>query len=133
VFNKRFVLFCSLVAVCFSACQEEGPAPLSTQEIIRKVNTRCPVMIDSETRLEYLRALPDPGIQYTYRLVHLSQIEDTVAFRNLLWPGLLAAMRSDPELQSLRDKAYTIVHRYEAADGHYLLSIRILPADYKTP
>ncbi len=123
--------FLVLLLLVLQACEPAAPEKKSVEEIVRKINTRCPVMIDSETRLEYLRVLPDPGIQYTYRLVHLSMVKDTMAFQKVLWPGLLAAFRTDPDLQSLREKSYTIVHRYEGMDGRYLMSVRIRPEDYR--
>jgi len=133
VLSRQKTLLLFLLSLALHACGPTAEEAQGVEAIVNKINTRCPVMIDSETRLEYLRVLPDPGLQYSYRLVNLSDIKDTLAFKNLLLPGLLAAMRTDPDLQSMRDKSYTIIHRYESAEGRYLMSVRILPADYKTP
>jgi len=129
MFSKFFAVCFLLLTACLTSCEPAPAEEKSLEEIVRKINTKCPVMIDSETRLEYLRVLPG-GLQYTYRLVHLSEIKDTVAFKNLLWPGLLAAIRTDPDLKSMRDKSYTIVHRYESMEGKYLMAVRITPGDY---
>jgi hypothetical protein len=128
--NLKYFFFLTL-AFALQACGPEPAQERTVEEIIRKINTRCPVMIDSETRLEYVRLLPGPGLQYTYRLVHLSQIKDTLAFRNVLWPGLLGAMRTDPALQALREQSYSFINRYEGGKGQYLFSLVVRPSDYR--
>lgn len=127
----HIVLIASLLV---SSCENEERAEIKdeVQQMIEKINTKCPAMIDSETQLLSVQSLPDPGIRYNFKLVKVAQATDTNALKNLLWPGLLANIKVDESLQVLRDQHFSFVYTYKDKNDQYICSLLIRPKDYET-
>lgn len=121
------LLFLILTPSCeFIQSGEKG-----IQEEIAAINSECPKMIDSETRLERVELLQTQRIAYYFSLVNVyRQNVDTQLFRRNLWPGLLSAVRTSPELENLRenemkfeyvylDKAKQLIYTFSIKPEHY--------------
>lgn len=116
----------------FASCAEQEAAKIGSDvdAMVTVINKKCPVMIDSETQLLGVQRLPDPALRYSFKLVHVAPGADTVAFRNALWPSLLANVKVDASFQALREQSYTFFYNYQDRNGKYLFTVPILPKEY---
>ncbi|MEO9475744.1 MAG: hypothetical protein ABJG41_09420 [Cyclobacteriaceae bacterium] len=97
-----------------------------------ELNETCPIMVDSDTRLDNCIALPDNIFQYNYTLVNYT-IEDLdiEILRDNLEPMLLNTVSSNPDLQMFRENGVTMAYDYKDKNGLHLLKIVIKPEMYK--
>jgi hypothetical protein len=97
-----------------------------------EVNKTCPVMQDSDTRLESTEALPDKVFQYNYTLVQTYRDSIDV---EMLYVGFLEAMRENarvnPELEIFRKNKVTFSYHFKDKLGKFVTRIQIKPEDYK--
>ena len=121
-----------LVILALSSCSALEDQGLSTiEEQVKAVNEKCPATIDSDTRLEKVELTVGPTLSYYYTLTKVKDLNDTIAFKQALWPGLLGGLRTNSALKDLREAQYTIVHVYMSSENKYLCSVVIGPGDYK--
>jgi hypothetical protein len=102
------------------------------REIVAKINKKCPVRLDSETRLDSITLPGKKKIVYFYTLVNTSLAKlDTDQFQKDLRPGILSTIRLSPEMKQMREEGYTVVYQY--TDGYHkpVSTIKIVPADYQ--
>ena len=84
-----------IVLAAFTAC--EGGA---LQNAAGELNSRCPVMVDSETRLDAVIAAGDSVISYHFSLINADRATaDTAGLRRAIWPGLLSHVRLDQSMK----------------------------------
>jgi hypothetical protein len=126
---KLSVLFSVLLLL--SACGgERRQAPL--EEVVSEVNAKCPVMVDSETRIDGVELRGDSMLRYSYTLVNLeAEGLDTAQFRQLMWPGLVANIRVTGSMQQLRDAGVVFEYLYKDKNGKQACLFTIRPADYR--
>ena len=97
-----------------------------------EINKTCPVMIDSETRLDNAIALPKNTFQYNYTLIHLEKAStDTTEMRKVLEPNIVNTVKTNPQMQFQREHKTTLNYYYKDKDGAFLLLISITPDKYK--
>ena len=121
------VIFSSLLACSCSNISGDG---LETE--IKKINQKCPRMVDEETQLLKVELLNETGIAYHYVLVNVyRQNVDTQEFRKQLWPGILSAFRTSPELQDFREKQAPFEYRYYDRNKDLIYAFKIGPEQYQ--
>ena len=118
----------------------------AVQEIIKKItgfdkqmtvmasemNKRCPMMADEYTRLDNVVALPDNVFQYNYTLVNIQKSEvniDTV--KKYIEPRIINNVKTNPDLQSIRDHKVTMSYNYVDKNGVFVLKIAVTPDMYQ--
>jgi hypothetical protein len=122
----------AIVLLVLSSCSALEDQGLSTlEEQVKNINAKCPATIDSDTRLDKVELSDGPTLSYYYTLTKVKGLNDTIAFKQALWPGLLGGVRTNSALKDLRDAQYTIVHAYRSSENKYLCSVVIEPGDYK--
>ena len=95
-------------------------------------NKSCPMMLDSETRLDNVTALPDKHFQYTYTLVNLTkETIDTLQLKSVLTPSIINSIKTSPQMKFIRDNEMTLNYYYKDKDGNYLFHIPISPQQYQ--
>ena len=100
--------------------------------IASEMNKTCPIMVDSETRLDNTIALPDKVIQYNYTLINL--VKDSVNIdnaKNVLKPNILNVVKNNPQMKTLRDYKTTFNYYYKDKNGLFLLLISVTPDEYE--
>lgn len=100
-------------------------------EAASELNKTCPIMVDSETRLDNAAALPDNMFQYNYTLVNLDKSEvnlDTV--KKYFEPGLINNIKTNPALKAYRDNKVTMAYNYSDKNGVFVLKIKVTPDLY---
>jgi hypothetical protein len=99
--------------------------------VARRVNEKCPRMLDSETRIDSLAARGST-LCYYYSLVNLKfSAADTQKLRSMLLPGIIAAVRKSPEMQRIRENRGSLVYLYRDRLGAPLITIAAGPRDYE--
>jgi len=96
------------------------------------INKKCPVMIDSDTRLESANTLPGKGFQYNFTLVKM--VIDSVnipTFNEEMTKLLLQSVRTSPQLKAYRAREVTLSYSYSDKNGKYISIITITPEMYK--
>lgn len=96
-----------------------------------ELNKTCPVMVDSDTRLDNAVAMPDNTFQYNYTLVNLKKAEvniDTV--RKYIEPSLINNVRTNPQFRSFRDNKVTMKYSYKDKSGVQVMEMSVTPAMY---
>lgn len=100
-------------------------------ETASELNKTCPIMVDSETRLDNAIALPENKFQYNYTLVNLSADQiDTIEAHKLLDEGIINNVKTNPDLKTFREKKVTMGYYYKDKDGKYLMKLNVTPDLY---
>lgn len=127
--NKISLLFSCTVLL--SSCGG-GETSERVEEMVQKINQKCPAMVDEETQLTHVAYDKKNTITYSYHLVHVqADMVDTAAFRKLLWPGLLANIKVDHDMKDLRDASFSFVYDYRDKAGKPILALNINPSNYR--
>lgn len=96
-----------------------------------KINESCPIMIDQDTRLDNVIALPDNILQYNYTLVHwVKDSIDLKAFEDHMQPMILNNVRTNPDLKIYRDNRTTMAYNYRDMNGEFITKISITADQY---
>lgn len=97
-----------------------------------ELNKMCPMMLDSETRLDNVMTLPPNIFQYNYTLVNYEKESvDTLAMKEYLEPQTINFVRTSPDMQYARDNNAVINYSYKDKNGNYLFKISISSKQYK--
>ena len=127
---KKVWIACMAVLMLF-ACSNE-PVRSRIESEVSDINSKCPKMIDSETRIDGVVLLQPNTIVYKYTLVNLSAGNlDTAGFRSAMWPGILGTIRINPGLKDLRDNETTFRYLYLNRDGKKAYEFTVTPRQYK--
>lgn len=101
-------------------------------EIASQINKTCPIMVDSETRLDNSISLPENVFQYNYTLINLEKTNvNTEDMRNFLEPVLINSVKTTPQMEIQRDHKMTINYHYKDKNGAFLLLISVTPDKYE--
>lgn len=101
-------------------------------ETASEINKSCPIMIDNATRLDNAIAMPDNVFQYNYTLI--SMVKDSInvdELKNYLEPTITNFVKTNPDMQTMRDNDVTVNYYYKDMQGVYLLTISVKPEQYK--
>jgi len=103
---------------------------LLKQEAV-KLNKKCPVMVDDITRWDSTETFPGHVLQYDYTIsVDRSQV-DLKQAEQRLGEHILANVRTNPDMKTLREQKVIFVYDYRDPNGIDLVKIRITPEQYK--
>lgn len=109
-------------------------SPAIDEEIVRlaeELTRNCPIMIDSETRLDNAIAMPSNTLQYNYTLVNAeSDSVDVIEMRSYIKPIILNKVRTSPEMKIFRDLRVTMAFIYRDRDGEFMMKIAFSPDEY---
>ena len=104
----------------------------SVAQLANEINKNCPMMIDSETKLDNTIALPNKTFQYNYTLVNMvKEAVDTLEIKNALEPNIINFVKTNPQMKEIRDHEITINYYYKDKNGAYLFEVKVPPALYK--
>ena len=101
-------------------------------KIASEINETCPIMIDSETRLDNTIFLPSNVFQYNYTLINMDkETVDIDMLKTYLEPNITNFVRTNPDMKFQRDNKVTINYYYKDKDGNYLFTISVTPEQYE--
>lgn len=100
-------------------------------QIANEMNESCPIVVDSETRLDNVVALPNNVLQYNYTLVNYSQEQlDPDQLKAGMEPGILANASTNPDMKMFRDNKTTLSYYYSDKNGAFVMKLVITPEMY---
>ncbi|MDB5227187.1 MAG: hypothetical protein JWN78_1380 [Bacteroidota bacterium] len=101
-------------------------------QVASELNKSCPIMVDQETRLDNVVALPDKTFQYNYTLINMErQNVDINALEGYLKPVILNSIKTNPDMKPFRDQNTTIAYSYKDRKGVFLFKLLFTPMEYK--
>lgn len=113
----------------FMSCDSLGEPDLA--DAAAQINSGCPRMVDSETRLDAVTANGDQ-LNYHFSLVNVEAARvDTQMFRKAMRPGLLSLLRVSPEMEKLRRDEVTVRYFYTDKNNKHIIAFVFGPEDYK--
>ena len=136
--NKVFKNFAGIIAailgyilvkyIVFAPQQFEAVLNKTAQ----KVNEKCPMMVDSETRLDNAVILPEKIIMYNYTLVNVSKASFSInAAKQYMTTRLVNNVKTNPDLKVFRDNKVSMHYSYKDKNGTHLFNIEINPSHYQ--
>ncbi len=138
--NKQVSILTIATTIVFAALgywlaqQFLGGKPAFDKQLMavaNEINQNCPIMVDSDTRLDNAIGGPGNRFTYNYTLVNFSADQiDLEHFINALRPTILNTVKTNPDMQAFRDNKVTLVYSYKDKDGIFLTNIKIPPEDY---
>jgi hypothetical protein len=133
VLNKFLVVVTLLLAsVLFSCSDAEVDYVTELHQIAQQVNSKCPQLLDSETRLDGIKIIEPNTIVYKHTLVHAKvQDIDTQFFKKELWPGLLSDIKVSRDRQKLREHKSSVFFYYADKNNLPICTIKIEAKDYQ--
>lgn len=145
VFSIILILIVILVAV-FSGKSSQSPNSASNtvpeqlpedvsveegfQEAEQFINSRAPIKIDDETRLDKALAGPGDLMTYFYSLTQLNVAEvDAEQVLNDIKPKLLSSLCSNAEMQPVLKAGARMVYVYSDQNGEDVGEIEVIESD----
>jgi hypothetical protein len=126
------VIWSFMLAVVLSGCDQKANND-ELADTVHEINQKCPVMVDSETRIDGLEVLGENTLRYNYSLVNVQRVNvDTSQFRRAMWPGILGMIRVSSDMQKLRDQNTTIEYSYKDRNGNHIYTFVVRPQDYNS-
>jgi hypothetical protein len=100
-------------------------------KISEQINQNCPMVIDSETRLDNTIGGPGKMFMYNYTLVNMSKDEiDIPQFKSYIEPRVINNARTNNDMRSFRDNKVEMVYKYFDKNGVFVFDVRVLPDHY---
>ncbi|MDC9722946.1 MAG: zinc ribbon domain-containing protein [Urechidicola sp.] len=101
-------------------------------KVASEINKTCPIMIDSETRLDNTISLPDKILQYNYTAINI--VKDSLNIddaKNQLEPNIINIVKNNPQMKTLKDYKTTFNYYYKDKNGKFLFIISVTPDKYE--
>ena len=97
-----------------------------------EINTRCPMNLDDETRVDSVSCGPGKVLTYHYSLVKRSVGKlDIPHLQEAIRPGIANNVKVNPDLDALRGLQATFVYKYVDKAGRPAFDITVSPPDYR--
>lgn len=101
-------------------------------ETASEINKSCPIMVDNATRLDNSIALEGNVFQYNYTLVNMMKDSiDIDELVNYLEPIITNFVKTNPDLQAMRENKVTVNYYYKDKTGVFLFTISVKPEEYE--
>ena len=101
-------------------------------DVAVEINKSCPMMVDDETRLDNVVAMPGNIFQYNYTLIHIEEATaDIDELTSYLQSSITTDIKTNPDLQIYRDNHITMAYNYRDKNGKSLAVISVAPEDYE--
>ena len=89
-----------------------------------EINQTCPSMVDEETRLNNVKALPGKVFKYNYVLVnHLKNKLNITTLKQSFTPILYDSFMQNEGMDSFRKYGVTVKYNYVDKNGNFLFEI----------
>lgn len=128
---KQLLLISFAFSLLFSQCTTPEAIDNKALKVVSQFNSKCPMMIDAETRMDGIEIKGENTIVYKYTLINLSvEKVDTAKFNLALRPGIITTIKTNSELDELKRINSSFEYYYKDRDNKYIYSFIITPNDY---
>lgn len=128
----RLLCASGLFSFLLCACSDRSEKYMENLSgIAESINSKCPRMLDSDTRLDGIEIKEPNTLVYRYTLIRLdASLVDTGAFYRALWPGIISHIKISPEMKILRNEHTVIEYTYNDKSGKHIYTFRATPELY---
>ena len=129
------LLFIPLVSCDFNLNKANSYSNIDFDAMLRitaeKINERCPMMVDKNTRMDNVAALSNKTVLYNYTMIN-NLVDDFTDeyFENEFGPILINQVKTNPGLSSWRENNVTFKYHYSDKDGVSIKQYTITPEMY---
>lgn len=107
-------------------------APEDLAAATEVLNSKCPEMVDPESRLDSVLFSDEGQLIYYYTLIERDRHTiDSVAFVAYLKPEVIKEVRFNSYLKMHRDSSVTMLFKYRDRTGEPLAVLTLRPQDYR--
>lgn len=129
--KKLLAIFGLALSLFFTHCASPESIDKKALKVVSQFNSKCPLMIDAETRMDGIEVTGENTIKYKYTLINLNvEKVDTAKFNSALRPGIITTIKTDAELAELRRINCSFEYYYKDRDNKFIYSFVITPNDY---
>lgn len=130
---KNLAAFGLLVlSFIFTACGSKETIDDKAIKVMAQFNSKCPIMIDAETRMDGIEIKNGNTIVYKYTLINLFASKvDTTQFNRALRPGIINTIKTNSELNELKRIKSSFEYYYKDRENKFIYSFIIKPEDYQ--
>lgn len=115
----------------FSRCTSPESIDNKALKVVTQFNSKCPMMIDQETRMDGIEIKNGNTIVYKYTLINLFAAKvDTAKFNLALRPGIINTIKTNAELAELKRINSSFEYYYKDREDKFIYSFLITPKDY---
>ncbi len=101
-------------------------------EAASEINKSCPIMLDKDTRLDNVLAMPNNSFQYNYTLVNFEDNSIEVdELTDYLRPIIVNNIKTNPDMKWYRDNRVTFLYNYKDMNGVFILKLKVTPDEYE--
>ncbi len=101
-------------------------------EAASEINKSCPIMLDKDTRLDNVLAMPNNSFQYNYTLVNFEDNSIEVdELTDYLRPIIVNNIKTNPDMKWYRDNRVTFLYNYKDMNGIFILKLKVTPDEYE--
>jgi hypothetical protein len=139
-FHPSDILSILLISILFlTGCtgnrDAELPLPWVPQDLAeatKKINDKCPEMVDPETRLDSVLLSDEGELVYYYTLPNRDgRAIDAIAFEAYMMPEIIENVHYNPRLSMHRDSSVTMVFNYRDRAGEPIVTFSLHPHQYR--
>jgi hypothetical protein len=96
----------------------------------KEINSHCPIMFDSLTRLDNSMATSDNKLQLNYTFIKTDKADiDTLVLKNDMSTSVIAKLNTDPKFKNFKQDNITIEATFYDKSGNYVCNLVIIPND----
>lgn len=129
-FAVGYVLVYLIFNGSFAGGKGDDKVLRNLRAVSEEVNKSCPMQVDAYTVLKATVALPPRTLRYMYTLT-LPEGFDLEAAKTDFIPVVKQQVKTQPDMQELRDLEPVFSYSYDAPDGTHLFDFEVVPEDYK--
>lgn len=101
------------------------------KEIAKELNKTCPIVVDSDTRLDSATTPTLNVFQYNYTLVKIEKASIYIdEIRKYLEPQLVRNTVTNPDFKLFRENKVTLSFNYLDKNGDHVITIDVTPDKY---
>ncbi len=134
-FTVAFAIFYAVGHFAGQAIIDVFKKPVLEKNLVEAanlINKNCPMMIDSETRLDNAIAIPNNIFQYNYTLINMVKESINIdEMRQYLEPNIINFVKTQPDMKTMRDNKTTVNYSYKDKEGVFLMTISVKPEQYE--
>jgi hypothetical protein len=103
-------------------------------EYASEYNKSLPMMLDADTRLDNIIAMPNKTVMYNYTIVSADiqqYMPDTLTIKEYMIPRCINISKTNPDMEMFRNNEITQRYTYMDKNGAYIFSFTITPDQIK--
>ncbi|HSC55288.1 MAG TPA: hypothetical protein VLC98_16770 [Phnomibacter sp.] len=129
-----FLVLCSLFSELLRMIYRQPTLNEELIQLTQEINAKCPLIIDSTTRLDNTTVLAENKLLYNYTILQPAEASvkaDTAAFQHLVKESQINKIQTNPRFSTLKkEKDLGFIANWYDEQGKYICGLIITPEDY---